>query len=47
MFYLGVLASKKIADETRKFVKERARNREGEKSEVAAAMRTSEAALDP
>ena len=26
MFYLGVLASKKIADETRKFVKERARN---------------------
>jgi hypothetical protein len=26
MFYLGVLASKKIADETRKYVKERARN---------------------
>ncbi len=26
MFYLGVLASKKIADETRKFCKERARN---------------------
>ena len=26
MFYLGVLASKKIADESRKFVKERARN---------------------
>ena len=26
MFYLGVLTSKKIADETRKYVKERARN---------------------
>ena len=26
MFYLGVLTSKKLADETRKYVKERARN---------------------
>ena len=26
MFYLGVITSKKIADETRKYVKERARN---------------------